>query len=61
MVPELRGRGIGRALLEATMEEARGAGASMIDLAASIRSRHRYAQSSIVEPIVSVRSRGRRK
>jgi len=32
VVPERRGRGIGRALLEATMETARAAGASGIDL-----------------------------
>lgn len=32
VVPPLRGRGIGRALLEATMEAARDAGASGIDL-----------------------------
>jgi ribosomal protein S18 acetylase RimI-like enzyme len=33
VVPELRGRGIGRALLEATMTTAREAGAAAIDLA----------------------------
>jgi GNAT superfamily N-acetyltransferase len=32
VVPELRGQGIGRALLEATMDAARGAGAAHIDL-----------------------------
>jgi ribosomal protein S18 acetylase RimI-like enzyme len=32
VAPPLRGRGLGRALLEATMEEARGRGADHIDL-----------------------------
>jgi ribosomal protein S18 acetylase RimI-like enzyme len=35
VVPALRGRGIGRALLEATLEEARRSGAGYIDLGTS--------------------------
>jgi GNAT superfamily N-acetyltransferase len=35
VVPERRGRGLGRALLEAAMEHARGCGAAHIDLATS--------------------------
>ena len=35
VVPGLRGRGLGRALLEAAMEEARAAGAGYIDLGTS--------------------------
>ena len=36
MVPEERGRGLGRALLEGAMEDARRAGAARIELGTSV-------------------------
>lgn len=55
VVPEHRGRGIGRALLEATMTTAREAGASSIDLAtgegdAAARALYESAGFTNVEP-----------